>query len=602
MPVSAGAVDARIPMSGREVAPIDVTGNAIRSYQLAGMVSDQEEKERKRNEGLNDEKAIRGYLSSGGDFSTPEGIQQGLQYLKDKVSPDKYDQLLLHGEKMRDYWLKARQTALAFDEKQRQDYMTQNEQIMPMLEKLNSDYQTNASTKGEQFATEQFNKDKQGLLGTLSGLQIGGAPRFSPDIMRDIGNMTPQTVPFAIKASKYHHQMLVDQMNDAKAQAIAGGGDIYQGGGATFKVTKAGQSFKQTDTGDWEPAPLPSGAKKVGSTSGQGSGIQYTPDALNNISVNHMFTGQWPSRMTADDKRVAANREAELAKFMGLGPTDLALLPVEAKARQKALTNLENLAGSVGAFENNMKLNVSRALDNLSEVKTTDIPLLNKWVQAGMGATTGLPPPLARLAVNLKAVASEYTKLSSGSLGNTQIGERALLEVEKLFSKADNPQSLRATLGEVMTDAGYRVEGIKQKQTEILGGMKDLLKGADSAASNAPAAAGSGARPASPPPATGPAIDDTDRGRILNEELKKSTTALNALDPKSPTYATDKSRIQEDIAALRREMAADKVKDTSGSGGGVTPLRNAKGWKLMTDAKNRKAYVSPDGKSYEVVK
>lgn len=80
----------------------------------------------------------------------------------------------------------------------------------------------------------------------------------------------------------------------------------------------------------------------------------------------------------------------------------------------------------------------------------------------------------------------------------------------------------------------------------------------------------------------------------VSEYRKANKDPRLLLIPGSPDFFADPKRIQSYLPG-RKDAVAAKAETASGA-------TNAKGWKLMTDAKGNKAYVSPDGKQFEEVK
>lgn len=87
-------------------------------------------------------------------------------------------------------------------------------------------------------------------------------------------------------------------------------------------------------------------------------------------------------------------------------------------------------------------------------------------------------------------------------------------------------------------------------------------------------------------------------GALSDAEGKKLTAAVGALDPKMSETAmrASISRIMDDMNAARARVAGTTAPAAPKA---AAPMKNAKGWALHTDSMGNKAYVSPDGKSYE---
>jgi hypothetical protein len=537
------SVDAAIPMSGKMAAPIDPTENAMKAYSLAGTMVDTQEKMRKQEEGQFDRKALQEFLQGGGDLSTPEGTNKALGDLKGKVSSDFYGNLIKHKDAIDDHVLKQRSMINGLRADALEDMSKQDDALAPMLDSLKQKYDSTAASKGKQAADAEFAQNRGQLAQWMQQQQVAGQARFTPDVLQHVQNMPPEQLGNTQAAAKYHAEQVKSRLAEVKADALQGAGDLFRDKvGAVYKVNKTtGATMKQNEIGEWEPAALPPDAKPAGKATAQG-GIEFSPDALNMASTDFLLTHREMTRATPEQKVAIRNNAAKMQKMAGLSDSDVLAGQVTREGMAKAQKNLGALAGATDAFENTLIKNVNTSLSHIDEANASDIPILNKWVQKGMGTTQGLPPAVAKLAIDLRNVASEYAKLSSGSLGNTQIGEKALLEISDMFSTADNPDTLRARLSEVLVDAKNRTKGIRESQDAITSRLMDqgnALKPRGGSGDARVSAADQKSR-------------DSDRTSIMRDELKKSMAALN--DAKTPE---EKARIQSDIKAIRREMGGD---------------------------------------------
>lgn len=542
-------VDSSIPMSGKQMAPIDPTENAIKAYSLAGTMVDTQEKIRKTQEGQFDREVMQNFLKGGGDLSTPTGTAKALGELKGKVSPDLYENLIKHKDAMDDHALKQKAQIMGLRADALADMDKQDEALAPMLDKFQQQYAATAASRGKQAADAEFEANRAQLVQWASGQQIAGQPRFTPDVLQHLQTLDPEHIGQTQAAVKYHSQQVKSRLEEVKADALAGAGDLYRDAqGAVYKVNKTtGATMKQNELGEWEPSALPPTARPAGKVSGTGT-TEFSPEALRMAATDFLLTGKEMTRGTPDQKVTIRNEAAKMQKISGLSDSDIINGRVTRDGIIKATKNMAALAAATDSFENTLIKNVQTSLSHIDEAQQSDIPILNKWVQKGMGSTQGLPPAVAKLAVDLRNVSSEYAKLSSGSLGNTQVGEKALLEIQDMFSTADNPETLKARLQEVLLDAKNRTGGIRQTQDALVSRLKDQGSALTSGGSSSDAKITPSDQKSR----------DSDRVQILRDELVKATARLNAA--KDPD---EKKRAQEDIAGLRRELGGSAPKDAT---------------------------------------
>lgn len=538
-------VDSSIPMSGKQVAPIDPTENAMKAYSLAGTMVDTQEKIRKTQEGQFDREVMQNFLKGGGDLSTPTGTAKALDELKGKVSPDLYENLIKHKDTMDDHALKQKAMIMGLRQDALADMSRQDDELAPMLDQFQQQYAATAASKGKQAADAEFQVNRTRLLEWAGGQKIAGQPRFTPDVLQSLQSLDPEHMGQTQAAIKYHSQQVKTRLEQVKADALEGAGDLYRDNvGAVYKVNKTtGATLKQNELGEWEPSALPPSAKPAGKATGAGS-IEFTPEALRMAATDFLLTGKEMTRATPDQKVTIRNQAAKMQKISGLSDSDIIAGRVTREGLVKAQKNMSALAAATDSFENTLIKNVNTSLSHIAEADASDIPLLNKWVQKGMGATQGLPPAIAKLAIDLRNVSSEYAKLSSGSLGNTQVGERALLEIQDMFSTADNPETLKARLQEVLLDAKNRTGGIRETQDALTARLK-----AQGETLTPKGGAGAGDARVSP---TEQNSRDSDAKSILKDELVKAMARVNsAKDPE------EKRRAQGDVMALRKELGSD---------------------------------------------
>jgi len=548
-------IDASIPLqAGKGVAPIDPMQNAVKAYSLAGTMVDTQEKIRERDDGLHDRDALQNYLISGGDITTPEGSKKAVQELQGKISPQFTEKLMAHSDQVTNNFLKQKEMMAKLPEMYLEQMKAQEEQVAPMLEQLDKQYKNTLSTQGQAAADAEFEKNRQGVMGWMSQQQLGGQPRFSPDVAKSMSQLTPDSLPYFLAHTKYHTTLIDDRLKEAKINATEGGKrTFYSDGKDEYMQNDRGITMKNVN-GTWENVDiLPANARKIGTQKASedtSSAVQLEPGAKTTLAMNYILHGtQALARFNPSDRKDTMNEADRVRKALGLSSGELATLEFSAKAKGKALGNLENLGGQVEAFEKSLNNYTNRALENLNAIKTSDIPWLNKIVQNLEGHVEGLPPDLAKLQVNLRAVASEYNKLSSGAMGNTQPGEKSLLEIQEMFKKSDNPDTLRATLSEVLKDGQFRAKGIRETKDAMQESITGLLENKNTR--NTPSASGD-----AKVSLADQSSRDSDRNSILRDEKAKSVAQLNALDPKAPDYAEKKARIQGDIRALNKEMGA----------------------------------------------
>src|SRR5205085_1463961 len=92
----------------------------------------------------------------------------------------------------------------------------------------------------------------------------------------------------------------------------------------------------------------------------------------------------------------------------------------------------------VGAFERNATRNADIALANSAKVDRTGVPVVNRWLLAGMKEIAG-DKDVATFHQANETFINEYAKIMSGSMGNTAVTDSLRKEARDMLSTAQTP-------------------------------------------------------------------------------------------------------------------------------------------------------------------
>ena len=222
-------------------------------------------------------------------------------------------------------------------------------------------------------------------------------------------------------------------------------------------------------------------AKAGKSTSSGGSpdiAIAMSPEAITNAAARYNVDGTLPPMgMGKAGAVIRANILNEAAKLAALQPGDTPeqqrIRQIANKASSSALTQLKKQAANVGAFERNFQKNADIVLEYSNQVDRTGVPIINKWINVGKRAVVG-DPTLAGFDQAIKSAVNEYTKIISGSMGNTQVALGEIKKVESLLSAAQNVEQVREVIGLMKRETGNRLAGFAEEEKSLTDSMRSV--------------------------------------------------------------------------------------------------------------------------------
>lgn len=210
-------------------------------------------------------------------------------------------------------------------------------------------------------------------------------------------------------------------------------------------------------------------------------------EALVNAATRYNIDGTLPPLgMGGSSARTAIlNIAAELNA--GVDPTDQRLRQISATAGIGSLKALVKNEGAVGAFEKTFTKNVDLALSLNDQRNHSGIPVAQRWLNAGRKAISG-DPELRQFDIAIKSVVNEYTKIISGSMGNTALAQSEIKRMEDKLNSAQTPEEVRAVFEFMKRETQNRMAGFKEQKADTLASISGKPN-PDAATSAAPPAA-----------------------------------------------------------------------------------------------------------------
>lgn len=175
----------------------------------------------------------------------------------------------------------------------------------------------------------------------------------------------------------------------------------------------------------------------------------------------------------ATGRTTILNKAAELAKGAGVAPEDQRAAQITNKANSSAMAQIQKQKTMVGAFERNFIKNADIALEMSQKVDRSGVPIANKWINAGKRAVAG-DPDLAAFDASVKAVANEYAKIVSGSMGNTATAMGEIKKIEGLLNTAQTPQQVASVIGLMKRETKNRMDGFDEEIDVLKRSMRNV--------------------------------------------------------------------------------------------------------------------------------
>lgn len=254
-----------------------------------------------------------------------------------------------------------------------------------------------------------------------------------------------------------------------KIMTIAQGGSTRVAGfnPLTGKET-GGQNYQKTAS----PDALLADARKKEELQGTAQG--FTPEAISAAAARYNIDGTLPpmgmGKAGVAVRGMILNEAAKQQATSGISPEEQRQIQIGNTASSASLKKLQSQMNMVGAFERNFTANADMALNMTNQRDSTGVPLVNKWINSGKRAVTG-DPTLSAYDAAIKATVNEYSKIISGSMGNTPMAESEIKKVEGLLNSAQTPQQVQSVINLMKQETQNRMTGFESERQQLLRSM-----------------------------------------------------------------------------------------------------------------------------------
>lgn len=209
---------------------------------------------------------------------------------------------------------------------------------------------------------------------------------------------------------------------------------------------------------------------------GKGASNPEVKDMIEEAAHRYVVDGSLPPNLGRGAQGAALtasilSRAAQINKENGTRPDQARLDQIANRASSSALNQLTKQEAMVGAFERNFNRNADLLLQQSDKTDRTGTPLVNRWIMAGKKSIEG-DPDVSKLDLAVKSVVNEYTKIISGSMGNSAMAEGEIKKVNDLLNSAQTPEQIKEIVGFMKKETANRMKGFKEQRDSINADMK----------------------------------------------------------------------------------------------------------------------------------
>lgn len=202
-----------------------------------------------------------------------------------------------------------------------------------------------------------------------------------------------------------------------------------------------------------------------------------SPQALDNAAEVYILTGRIDSfgRGGKQQKVAVQNRAAELLDQRGSNINEAQAQWGTTAATKKALEFQIKQSSQITSAINQLDAGIAVTEDIIKKgaLGPSGAPVVDRWIQAGRRTIEG-DPEVARLDAQLRLIATEWAKISTNSLGSSELSVTAQEKFDKFLSSIQNKDTLQGLFALARMDG---VNAAHSRQAEIDRLTSDLKTG-----------------------------------------------------------------------------------------------------------------------------
>jgi len=219
-------------------------------------------------------------------------------------------------------------------------------------------------------------------------------------------------------------------------------------------------------------------AKNIGSAQLDENGLQVA-------AWSKLLLGTDPKGMgtaSAQQRAQVANEAARIGKALGMTDQEMAMLPFDAKVKQKAIGNLVQWGSFVGKSQEQLEKSMDLAIDYAKQMKPEQLQIVNKALLAGKKEFND---PIANAySLQIQTVRTEYGRLMSGPTSNGMLPVEAMKKGDDLISRGADVPSLLEMKKVMVRDAQITKDSVDHQVSGLRGSIANPKPATAPAAGN----------------------------------------------------------------------------------------------------------------------
>lgn len=241
------------------------------------------------------------------------------------------------------------------------------------------------------------------------------------------------------------------------------------------KLPRGGPKGADAKRADWM-------AKQIG-------GAALTPEALKVAGWEKLMFGTDPKGLgtaSAQQRAQVADERARIGHALGLSDQEIAMLPFDAKTKQKAIGNLVQWGAFVGKAQEQLDKSMDLAIDYAKKMKPDQLQIVNKAILAGKKEFND---PIANAySLQIQTVRTEYGRLMAGPTSNGMLPVEAMKKGDDLISRGANVPSLLEMKKVMVRDAQITKDSVDHQVSGLRGSIANPQSSGAAGAQGAPVA------------------------------------------------------------------------------------------------------------------
>lgn len=202
-----------------------------------------------------------------------------------------------------------------------------------------------------------------------------------------------------------------------------------------------------------------------------------TPDALKIAGWEKLLFGTDPKGMgnaSSQQRAQVYEERARIGKELGLSEQEMAMMPYDAKVKQKAIGNMINWGAGVGKAQEQLEKSIDLAMGYVDKLGPGRVQALNKAILSGEKQFNDPDANAYALAVN--TVRTEYGRLMTGPTSNAMLPVEAIKKGDQLISNGFDKKSWEEIKSFIRQEAKITKESVDNQVSGLRNSL--LPKGA----------------------------------------------------------------------------------------------------------------------------